>query len=55
MLMLKILTSIMLLVMEICLVFEFGRERKVDLPIFERYVYLYMIITLGLAIFCIWF
>lgn len=54
MLMLRVITSIMLLVMETCLVFEFGRERKEELPIFERYVYLYMIITLGLAIFCIW-
>ena len=54
MIFLKALTTIMLLVMETCLVFEFGRERKVELPIFEKYVYLYMIITLGLAMFCIW-
>ena len=54
MMFLKALTTIMLFVMETCLAFEFGRERKVELPIFEKYVYLYMIITLGLAMFCIW-
>ena len=54
MLMLRIITSLMLFVMETCLVFEFCRERKVDLPIFEKYVYLYIMITLGLSLFCIW-
>ena len=54
MLILKILTSIMLFVMTTSLCFEFARERKVELPIFEKYVYLYMIITLFLAMLCIW-
>ena len=54
MIFLKALTTIMLFAMTTCLCFEFARERKTELPIFERYVYLYMITTLGLAMLCIW-